>query len=148
MVVWKGVWYGGLIGPFFTKELSTMTAILTGSPSGSYLSCNKSKHFRKHKASSKREVRRWSTEASLSVECDSEDRFTGLLSPDLSICDYWLWGDLNRRVYDQQPANLPKLQDRIRQEVTNISAETRLKVLMDFPRRLRDHADKASAYIE
>ena len=94
------------------------------------------------------EVCRWSTETSLSVGCDAEDRFTGLRSPDLSICDYWLWGDLKRRVYAQQSGNLSELQDRVRQEVANISAKTRLKALMDFPRRLRDCADKAGAHIE
>ena len=44
-------------------------------------------------------------------------------SPDMSVCDFWLWGYLKEKVYRPMPANLGQLKERIKQELSNIPIE-------------------------
>ena len=41
-------------------------------------------------------------------------------SPDLSPCDYFLWGFLKSRVYHNNPRTIDTLKNNIRQEISNI----------------------------
>ncbi|GFX41555.1 transposable element tc3 transposase [Trichonephila clavipes] len=45
-------------------------------------------------------------------------------SPDLSPCDFWLWGHLKQLVSCDQPKTLPYLKDSISRHVLNISQNT------------------------
>jgi hypothetical protein len=41
-------------------------------------------------------------------------------SPDLSICDYFLWGYLKAKVYNNKPHNMQELKNSIRQEIATM----------------------------
>ena len=49
-------------------------------------------------------------------------------SPDLSACDYYLWGNLKEKVYVNNPRTLQELKDNIRNEVNLISIDELQKV--------------------
>ncbi|GFY33764.1 uncharacterized protein TNCV_4594761 [Trichonephila clavipes] len=49
--------------------------------------------------------------------------FHGLLSPDLTPADFWLWGYLKSWVYQSHSSNLSELKDVIRQELSCIQRD-------------------------
>lgn len=59
-------------------------------------------------------------------------------SPDLSTCDFFLWGYLKDRVYSHRPRTLAELKEKIRQEVATINGELMTRVMADFMRRLEN----------
>jgi hypothetical protein len=69
-------------------------------------------------------------------------------SPDLTPLDYWLWGDLKRRVYAAKCETIDQLKQRITDQVNEITAEIRLSALADFLRRLQVCIEKEGAHVE
>lgn len=59
-------------------------------------------------------------------------------SPDLSICDFFLWGFLKARVYTNKPRTLDDLKEAIRQEIANMSPAMLGKVFDNFSARLEE----------
>jgi hypothetical protein len=59
-------------------------------------------------------------------------------SPDLSSCDFFLWGYVKGRVYTHQPRNLNELKDAIRQEVLTIDQQLLAQAMYDFKRRIEN----------
>lgn len=57
-------------------------------------------------------------------------------SPDLSVCDFFLWGYLKNCVYNHKPRNLDELKNAIIQEIAAIPAEILVRVMEDFEKRL------------
>lgn len=57
-------------------------------------------------------------------------------SPDLSPCDFYLWGYLKGRVYVDRPNNLNQLKENIRREIREIPRQTLERVMTNFSRRL------------
>ena len=60
----------------------------------------------------------------------------GRRSPDLTPCDFFLWGYLKAKVYEQRPLTLEALKEAIRQEVAAITPEMILKVMDNYRERL------------
>ena len=58
-------------------------------------------------------------------------------SPDLTPCDFFLWGYLKAEVYKHRPQTLKILKDAIREEVAAISPEMTNIVMETFRERLR-----------
>jgi len=58
-------------------------------------------------------------------------------SPDLSICDYFLWGYLKARVYEHKPRTLDDLKEAIRVEVAQIDRAMLERVEANFQERLQ-----------
>ena len=58
-------------------------------------------------------------------------------SPDLTPCDFFLWGYLKERVYRERPANIQDLRDRITQCCAEIPADLLAKVCHSVPDRFR-----------
>ena len=56
-------------------------------------------------------------------------------SPDLTPCDFFLWGHLKAKVYER-PQTLEALKEAIRQEVAAITPEMILKVTDNYRERL------------
>nr|ADD24484.1 Transposable element Tc3 transposase [Lepeophtheirus salmonis] len=56
-------------------------------------------------------------------------------SPDLSPCDFYLWGYLKSRVYVNNPSSLPDLKANIREEIAKIPAITLARVLANTRNR-------------
>ena len=53
-------------------------------------------------------------------------------SPNLSICDFFLWGYLESHVYTNRPQNLDELKNVIIQEIAPIPKEMLACVMQDF----------------
>lgn len=58
-------------------------------------------------------------------------------SPDLSICDFFLWGYLKARVYENKPRTLDELKDAIRVEVAQVERAMLERVYANFQERLQ-----------
>ena len=69
-------------------------------------------------------------------------------SPDLTPCDFWLWGHMKSLIYRSQPANLDELKRRIFECVSDITPETRMKALHEFATRLKKCVDNRGKHIE
>jgi len=50
-------------------------------------------------------------------------------SPNLSICDFSLWGYLKEKVFKHQPHTLEELKERIREEIDAIPVKMQPKTL-------------------
>ena len=57
-------------------------------------------------------------------------------SPDLSPCDFFLWGYLKSKVYINHPQSIEQLKEAIRQEITAIPHEMTRQVIDYFHERL------------
>lgn len=57
-------------------------------------------------------------------------------SPDLSVCDFFLWGFLKSRVYEDKPRTLEHLKIAIRREVQRIDRALLEDVMNNFEKRL------------
>lgn len=53
-------------------------------------------------------------------------------SPDLSMCDFYLWGYLKSRVYEGKPRTLEELKTAIRDRIEEIDEETVGRVEANF----------------
>ncbi|GBM27834.1 hypothetical protein AVEN_119290-1 [Araneus ventricosus] len=45
-------------------------------------------------------------------------------SPDIALCDFWLWGFLKDNIYRKRPASLPDLMDSIWRHVLDIQTDS------------------------
>ncbi|XP_011174380.3 uncharacterized protein LOC105206592 isoform X2 [Solenopsis invicta] len=59
-------------------------------------------------------------------------------SPDLSVCDFFLWGYLKQRVYANKPRTLDQLRANIRREIAEIKPAMLKKVYDNFKKRLEN----------
>jgi hypothetical protein len=59
-------------------------------------------------------------------------------SPDLSMCDFFLWGYLKSKVYANRPTSLQDLRRNIEDEIRQISRETLHRVANNFVWRLQE----------
>ena len=59
-------------------------------------------------------------------------------SPDLSTCDFFIWGYLKSRVYIHKPLTLNDLKEAIRQEIRPIDRQLLARVMDDFKKRLEN----------
>jgi hypothetical protein len=69
-------------------------------------------------------------------------------SPDLSTCDFFLWGYLKSKVYANAPNSLQDLRRNIEQEIRGISRETRQKVMRNFVWRLQECVRMQGGHLE
>lgn len=69
-------------------------------------------------------------------------------SPDLTPCDYWLWGHVKTQVYAQKPTDLDDLKFKIRDVIQNIPDEQRQNAILGFKRRLQECLDVNGAQLE
>jgi len=58
-------------------------------------------------------------------------------SPDLSMCDFFLWGYLKSRVYEGKPRTLEELKGAIRKQIGMINQELLERVEANFRERLQ-----------
>ncbi len=67
-------------------------------------------------------------------------------SPNLTLCDYFLWGYIKDKVYRDPPRVLKDLKNKIRQEVRNIDRQILWKVYRNMETRLnfvmREHGGR------
>ena len=58
-------------------------------------------------------------------------------SPDLSACDFFLWGYLKSKVYVRKPCTVDDLKVSIREEIATVPQEMLVNVMQNFEERLR-----------
>jgi len=68
--------------------------------------------------------------------------------PDLTPCDFFLWGWATEEVHRAKPHTMEQLKDRIRNVITNMPHHFLHKTVDSIPGRLRKLVDATSAYIE
>ncbi|XP_057675297.1 uncharacterized protein LOC130905701 isoform X2 [Corythoichthys intestinalis] len=68
-------------------------------------------------------------------------------SPDLSPCDYFLWGYLKSIVYNDRPSTLSHLKNNIRRAVANIPIDMLERVDQDFRVRLTQCIEKNGRHL-
>jgi len=68
-------------------------------------------------------------------------------SPDLTPCDFFLWGYLKAKVYEQRPQSLRALKEAITQEVEAIPPEMTQRVMNNFRERLQQCVDSAGSHL-
>lgn len=69
-------------------------------------------------------------------------------SPDLTPCDFFLWGYLKSKVYEQRPQNLRALKEAITQEVEAIPPEMTQRVMDNFRGRLNQCVDSEGSHLK
>jgi len=69
-------------------------------------------------------------------------------SPDLTPCDFPLWGCAKEEVYRAKSHTLEQLEGLIGKVVTNVPHDFLQKTVVSIPGRLRKLVDAAGAYIE
>jgi hypothetical protein len=68
-------------------------------------------------------------------------------SPDLSPCDYFLWGYLKHKVYENRPHTLNELRDSIRTTVLQIPVDMLRKAMDSLRRRAEDCLQNNGAHL-
>jgi len=68
-------------------------------------------------------------------------------SPDLSTCDFFLWGYLKLHVYAHKPHTLNDLKEAIRQEIRPIDRQLLARVMGDFKKRLENCIQSDSRHL-
>jgi len=58
-------------------------------------------------------------------------------SPDLSACDFFLWGYFKSKVYVRKPRTVDDLKVSIREEIAIVPQEMLVNVMQNFEERLR-----------
>lgn len=61
-------------------------------------------------------------------------------SPDLTACDYFLWGYLKHKVFVDKPRNIQELKIKIREEIANIPLDMLHRVIENFTNRIQECA--------
>lgn len=68
-------------------------------------------------------------------------------SPDLTPCDYFLWGYLKAQVYKHRPRTMEALKEVITQEVANIPPEMTRRAMENFRERLRQCVNNGGRHL-
>lgn len=69
-------------------------------------------------------------------------------SPDLSPPDFYLWGYLKDRVYQEKPKDLHQLKQKIREEIESIQTKVLKGVMQNFALRLKKCLDAKGGHLE
>jgi len=68
-------------------------------------------------------------------------------SPDLSTCDFFLWGYLKSHVYTHKPRTLNDLKEAIHQEIRPIDRQLLARVMDDFKKKLENCIQEDGRYL-
>ena len=68
-------------------------------------------------------------------------------SPDLNLCDFFLWGYLKLKVYSNRPQSIEQLKESIRQEIIAIPQEMICRVKDNFRERFRQCVDNNGSHL-
>ena len=69
-------------------------------------------------------------------------------SPDLTPCDFFLWGWAKEEVYKTNPRTGEELKDRIKAVMDSVPTDFLRKAVEDVPKRWQRCVDNAGAYVE
>lgn len=69
-------------------------------------------------------------------------------SPDLTPCDFFLWGFIKSKVYTTRPENIEELKNRIITAFDEITVEMRMKILLEYRERLYKIVENDGSHVE
>ena len=69
-------------------------------------------------------------------------------SPDLTPCDFFLWGWAKEEVYKTNPKSLEELKDKILEVLGNVPSDFLSKTIDNIPKRLKKLAENKGAHVE
>jgi len=69
-------------------------------------------------------------------------------SPDLSVCDFFLWGYLKSKVYAQKPRNIDELKNKIKEEIASIPLDVIHRVVENIRNRLEECSRRDGHHLE
>ena len=69
-------------------------------------------------------------------------------SPDLSVCDFFLWRYLKNRVYTTRPRTLDELKQRIQDEIRGIPAEMLQRAMENLNGRLKECLRRGGRHLQ
>ena len=160
VTVWAGVWAGGFLGPIFFNET------INGSR---YLEMLRDEVLPRLKEIDDFNANRliwqqdgapphWYRPARLWLDEHFGQQWMGRngpmawppRSPDLTACDYWLWGHVKQiiHVYQEQPENISDLKEKILSAFHSIRDDQRLRAIGDFDRRIRLCLQRMGGHVE
>ena len=156
LTIWCGIWSGGIIGPAVFEEtvngdnyLELLKAVLWPAVANHprvddirFQQDGAPPHFA-------RAVRNW-------LDDNFEERWIGRRgptewpprSPDLTPCDFFLWGYLKSVVYKEKPTDLAHLRQKIEQTCRETPQEMIDRSLVEFKNRLQKCVENAGDHIE
>lgn len=157
MTAWAAIWEGGIIGPFFfdvnigsAEYLQMLTEKFW--PEVQRRRLKKRLLFMQDGAPPHwgLQVRSWLNEhlPQRWMGRGSSNMPWPPRSPDITPCDFFLWGFVKSKVYDTQPANIPELKKRIQQAFTLITSDMRQRVMEAYVNRLHQIIENGGSHIE
>lgn len=69
-------------------------------------------------------------------------------SPDLTACDFFLWGYLKSKVYHSRPATTEELKAKIQEAITEIPLEMLRRTMQNFTKRLQECLRRDGAHLQ
>jgi hypothetical protein len=69
-------------------------------------------------------------------------------SPDLTVCDFFLWGYLKIKVFSHRPRSIDELKARIREEIDGISIEMLQRAMRNLRMRLEECLRREGGHLE
>lgn len=156
--VWAGVWAGGFIGPFFHDQTVNGHRYLGMLENDVLPVLQNIEAFREGQMWWQQDGAppHWYRPARDFLDNHFPERWIGrsgplawpARSPDLTACDYWLWGHLKQLVYRRQPDSLEELKISIRAAFAEVTNDVRQRAIAEFDRRVRLCAEKNGDHIE
>ncbi len=69
-------------------------------------------------------------------------------SPDLTPCDFFVWGFVKSKVYATRPPDIAELKERIRGAFAEITVEMRQKTVLAYRERLEKVIENGGGHVE
>ena len=158
VTVWAGVWSRGFLGPVFFDETLTGSRYLEMLKDAIFPILQQIGEFNDGRLIWQQDGAppHWYRPARLWLDQNFGQRWIGrngpmawpARSPDLTACDFWLWGHLKHLVYQTEPQNVEDLKSKICSAFQAITDDQRLRAIAEFDRRVRLCFERRGAYVE
>lgn len=163
VTVWAGLASWGLVGPFFFEDHRGQALTVNSDRYDRMLTEKLTPALKNQKGANSRT---WFQQDG--ATCHTTDRCMGTLkkifgnriisrrgtinwpprSPDLSPLDFYLWGFLKDRVYNNKPSTIAELKSNIISEMEKITTDTLGRVISNFEKRLEQCREKKGGYLD
>lgn len=157
VVVWGGVWKGGVVGPFFFDENVNGDNYLAMLQEFLVPFLRQKRIVSKIRFQQDGAPPHWSRKVRQFLDRAFPHGWIGrgsnavswpARSPDLSPCDFFLWGVIKEKVYKAKPRTIEDLKEEIRVAFSQIDSRTTHLVLENYIKRLEKCVAVEGAHIE
>lgn len=154
---WAAIWRGGIIGPFFVDENITSERYLTMLKEQFWPAVVR--HHLQHDMLFMQDGAppHWGKQVRLWLDQRFPGRWMGRdspnmpwppRSPDLTPCDFFMWGFIKSKVYDTSVQDIEELKLRIQRAFSQITGEMRVNVIAEYQGRLLKVLENNGSHIE